>query len=194
MKMSFFTPIPSGTLSYLCPWGLYPSPQRAPKSTAVSKVARRILAQRPHIILTQQETTLEITGNKILGEGKGVNLGEHYSTCRAGKLAGFNSIFPWLQAYHWGWLLDVWWCLHVFSISNGPQAALLLFIKLLRVFAGGKHRAVLPHNICLQQHSDWHQSGVTNSSKFITALLQHCDFFSELPQSPETGDVRIVFI
>lgn len=107
MKMSFFTPIPSGTLSYLCPWGLYPSPQRALKSTAVSKAPRRILAQRPHIILNQQETTLEITGNKILGEGKGVNLGEHYSTCRAGKLAGFNSIFPWLQAYHWGWLLDV---------------------------------------------------------------------------------------
>lgn len=68
----------------------------------VSKVAERILAQSCHIILTQQETTLEIMGNRVLGEGEGVNVGEQYSACRTRKSAGFNSRFPWLQAHHLG--------------------------------------------------------------------------------------------
>lgn len=61
---------------------------------------------------------------------------------------------------------------HILSIGNRLQAA-QLFIRLLRVFAGGKHRAVPPGNICPPQRRDRHQSGVANSSKFITVLLQH---------------------
>lgn len=72
--------------------------------------------------------------------------------------------------------------------------AQLLSIRLLGVFAGGKHCAVLGCDICPQQAPWLAWKCLCQLQKIHYSSPTMLSYFFELPQSPETGDVRAVFI
>lgn len=141
----------------------------------VPKAAERILAQSPHTVLTQQETALGITGNVILEEEERESVGEHCSVCRTRKFRQAPiPRFPWLQARHLGWILDVAAVGNVLlphiQLSSSPSDCL----GCLQVGSTVQSWAVTSVH---SKHRDWHGSAFANSRKFITAIIQCCHIF-----------------
>lgn len=88
--MLLLAPIPSETflLLVLGSLRLLTFSTKGAQTHSGVKRCEEILIQSSHIILTQQKVTLEIIGNMILEEGKGVDVRKHYRQCMQSRQIG----------------------------------------------------------------------------------------------------------